>query len=137
MTGNNVEQKRIRTNNTFMEKRQAALIIETAFLNADGHIRQEDAVQYGADELTDAMRMAVSALLRNENQHVYVFMNDEEGGQIADLWTTSVPDIGEEIIIWKEGVFHYYRLRNRIYGANAEEKVGVWNLYVEPEKREG
>ena len=115
-----------------MEKQRASQIIEFAFLNADGHIRSEEMFEYDAKELTDALRMAMFALRQNENQHVYIFTNEEPGDIIADLWTTSVPDIGERIILWDNGTFRRYELCNRIYGANAQEKVGVWNLYVEP-----
>lgn len=118
-----------------MEKQRASQIIEFAFLNADGHIRSEELFEYGANELTDALRMAMFALRQNENQHVYVFKDEEAGDIICDLWTTSVPDIGEKIVLWDNGTFRHYILRNRIYGGNVQEKVGVWNLYVEPIKQ--
>ena len=50
-----------------MNKQRASEIIEMAFLNADGHIRQEDTFMYDAQELTDALRMAMFALRQNEN----------------------------------------------------------------------
>lgn len=114
-----------------MDKQRASKIIEMAFLNADGHILPHELFQYDAKDLTDALRMAMFALRQNENQHVYVFKNDEDGDIITDLWTTSVPDVGEKVIIWDKDEFHHYKVTNRIYGANAQEKVGVWNLYVE------
>ena len=117
-----------------MEKQRASQIIEFAFLNADGHIRSEEMFEYDANELTDALRMAMFALRQNEKQHVYIFKNEEAGDIICDLWTTSVPDIGEKIVLWDNGSFRHYELRNRIYGGNIQEKVGVWNLYVEPIK---
>lgn len=115
-----------------MNKQRASEIIEMAFLNADGHIRQEDTFMYDAQELTDALRMAMFALRQNENQHVYVFKNDEVGDIVTDLWTTSVPDVGERMIIWNMNEHQHYKVINRIYGVNAHEKVGVWNIYVEP-----
>lgn len=118
-----------------MNKQRASQIIEFAFLNADGHIRPEELFEYSANELTDALRMAMFALRHNSNQHVYIFSNEEEGDIIADLWTTSVPDVGEKLILWKDGVFHHYKVTNRIYGAHALENVGVWNIYVEPIKK--
>jgi hypothetical protein len=119
-----------------MEKQRASQIIEFAFLNADGHIRSEDMFEYDVKELTDALRMALFALRQNENQHVYIFKDEEVGDIICDLWTTSVPDIGEQMILWNNGEHHHYEVTRRIYGANAEEKVGVWNLYVK-QKRKG
>ena len=118
-----------------MEKQRASQIIEFAFLNADGHIRSEDMFEYDAKELTDALRMAMFALRQNENQHVYIFKGEEAGDIICDLWTTSVPDIGEQMILWDNGEYHHYEVTRRIYGANAEEKVGVWNLYVKPKRK--
>lgn len=118
-----------------MNKQRAAQIIEMAFLNADGHILPHELFQYDAQELTDALRMAMIALRQNENQHVYIFMNDDDGEIITDLWTTSVPDVGEKVIIYDNDEFHHYKVCGRIYGANAQEKVGVWNIYVEPIKK--
>lgn len=118
-----------------MEKQRASQIIEFAFLNTDGHIRSEDMFEYGAKELADALRMAMFALRQNENQHVYISKDEEAGDIICDLWTTSVPDIGEQIILWDKGEHHHYEVTRRIYGANAEEKVGVWNLYVKPKRK--
>ena len=103
-----------------------------AFLNADGHILPHEVFMYDAQELTDALRMAMIALRQNENQHVYIFMNDEDSDIVTDLWTTSVPDVGEKVIIWDNDEFNHYKVCGRIYGANAQEKVGVWNIYVEP-----
>ena len=68
-------------------------------------------------------------------QHVYVFHDDEDSDIITDLWTCSVSDVGEYMIIWDNGAHHHYEVTKRIYGANAEEKVGVWNLYVSPKKK--
>lgn len=67
--------------------------------------------------------------------HVYVFHDAEDGDIITDLWTCGVPDVGEYIIIWKDGAHHHYEVTRRIYGANADEKVGAWNIYVTPQKR--
>ena len=65
-------------------------------------------------------------------QHVYVFHDDEDGDIIADFWTCSVPDVGEYMILWDKNAHHHYEVSRRIYGANADEKVGTWNLYVKP-----
>lgn len=67
----------------------------------------------------------------HDKMHVYVFMADDDGELIAELWTCSVPDIGERLIIWSKEGFRIYTLKHRIYGANTDEKCGVWNLYVE------
>ena len=67
----------------------------------------------------------------HDKMHVYVFMADEDGELIAELWTCSVPDIDERLIIWSKEGFKNYTLKHRIYGANTDEKCGVWNLYVE------
>ena len=72
---------------------------------------------------------------KDGKMHVYLFHDNDDGEQITDLWTTSVPDIGEKIVRWDNGTFRHYILRNRIYGGNVQEKVGVWNLYVEPIKQ--
>ena len=72
---------------------------------------------------------------KDGKMHVYVFHDDEDGDIITDLWTCSVPDVGEYMIIWDKGAHHHYEVTKRIYGANAEEKVGVWNLYVSPKKK--
>ena len=72
---------------------------------------------------------------KDGKMHVYVFHDDDDGEMITDLWTTSVPDIGEQIILWGKCEYHYYEVTRRIYGANAEEKVGVWNLYVKPKRK--
>ena len=69
---------------------------------------------------------------KDGKMQVYVFHDDDDGEQIADLWTTSVPDISEQMILWDINEHHHYEVTRRIYGANAEEKVGVWNLYVKP-----
>ena len=50
-----------------MDMQRASQIIEFAFLNADGHIRSEEVSEYDANELTDALRMAMFALRQNEN----------------------------------------------------------------------
>ena len=83
------------------------------------------------------MDFVVDGTNRDEKklQHVYVFHDDEDGDIITDLWTCSVPDVGEYMIIWDKGAHHHYEVTKRIYGANAEEKVGVWNLYVSPKKK--
>lgn len=68
---------------------------------------------------------------KDGKMHVYLFNdNNDDGDPIADLWTTSVPDAGEQMILWDKKEFHHYEVIRRIYGVNAEEKVGVWNLYV-------
>jgi len=69
-------------------------------------------------------------------QHVYVFHDDKDCNIITDLWTCSVPDVGEYMIIWDKCAHHHYKVTKRIYGANAEEKVGTWNLYVSPKNKE-
>lgn len=71
---------------------------------------------------------------KDGKMHVYVFSNSD-GDIITDLWTYSVPDVGEYMIIWDKGAHHHYEVTKRIYGANAEEKVGVWNLYASPKKK--
>lgn len=35
----------------------------------------------------------------------------------------------------EDGAHHHYEVVHRIYGANAEEKVGTWNIYVNPLKK--
>ena len=65
-------------------------------------------------------------------QHVYIFKDDEDGDLIADIWTCSVPNVGERIIIWSGNAHHHYKVSNRIYGVNVDAMVGVWNLYVRP-----
>lgn len=115
-----------------MNKQRASQIIEIGFLNADGHIPPQNQFEYDSLELMEALRMAMFALRQNENQHVYIFKNDEVGDIVTDLWTTSVPDVGERMIIWNMNEHQHYKVINRIYGVNAHEKVGVWNLYVEP-----
>jgi hypothetical protein len=71
---------------------------------------------------------------KDGKMHVYVFSNSDDE-IIADLWTCSVPDIDERIVIWKDGAHHHYEVVHRIYGANAGEKVGTWNIYVNPLKK--
>ena len=68
-------------------------------------------------------------------QRVYVFSDDESSDRIAELWTCSVPDVNEQIIIWFNDEHHHYTVTKRIFGANAGEHVGVWNLYVRPSGR--
>ena len=72
---------------------------------------------------------------KDGKMHVYLFHDNDDGEQIIDLWTTSVPDIGEHMILWDKGEYYHYEVTRRIYGANAEEKVGVWNLYVKPKRK--
>ena len=72
---------------------------------------------------------------KDGKMHVYVFHYNDDGEQLADLWTTSVPDIGEQMVLFDEGEYDYYEVVRRIYGANAEEKLGVWNLYVKPQRK--
>ena len=67
---------------------------------------------------------------KDGKMHVYVFSNSDDE-IIAELWTCSVPDIDERLIIWSKEGFKNYTLKHRIYGANTDEKCGVWNLYVE------
>ena len=67
--------------------------------------------------------------------HVYIFHDDEDGDIIADIWTCSVPEVGEYMIVWDKGSHHHYEVTRRIYGANAEDKVGTWNLYVKPKNK--
>ena len=83
------------------------------------------------------MNFVVDGTNRDEKklQHVYVFHDDDDGYIITDLWACSVPAVGEYMIIWDKGAHHHYEVTKRIYGANAEEKVGVWNLYVSPKKK--
>lgn len=47
------------------------------------------------------MDFVVDGTNRDEKklQHVYVFHDDEDGDIITDLWTCSVPDVGEYMII--------------------------------------
>jgi hypothetical protein len=71
---------------------------------------------------------------KDGKMHVYVFSNSDDE-IIADLWTCSVPDVDERMVIWKDGSHHHYEVVHRIYGANAEEKVGTWNIYVNPLKK--
>lgn len=61
--------------------------------------------------------------------HVYVLRNSDDE-IIADLLTCDVPDVGERIVIWKDGAHHDYEVVHRVYGANAEEKVKTCNIYV-------
>jgi len=60
-----------------MDRQRASQIIEFAFLNADGHIRSEELFDYDVKELTEALRMAVSAL----RQDVYIVKIFVEDGQ--------------------------------------------------------
>lgn len=71
---------------------------------------------------------------KDGKMHVYVFRESDDE-IIADLWTCSVPDVGERMVIWQNGEHHHYEVIGRIYGANAEGKVGTWNLYVSPKKK--
>jgi len=60
-----------------LDRQRASQIIEFAFLNADGHIRSEELFDYDVKELTEALRMAVSAL----RQDVYIVKIFVEDGQ--------------------------------------------------------
>lgn len=68
---------------------------------------------------------------KSGKMHVYIFLKDS-GKLITDLWTCHVPDVGESMVIWQDNEHKRYKTTGRIYGANAEEKVGVWNIYVVP-----
>ena len=65
------------------------------------------------------------------NMHVYLYHDGNEGAPIMDIWTHSVPDVGEKVIVWNEEQFVHYIVKRRIFGCNQEEKLGVWNLYLE------
>ena len=69
---------------------------------------------------------------RDVSQHIYIFKDEPDGDIIADIWTTSAPDVGVYLIIWQNNDHHHYEVTRRIYGVNADEKVGVWNIYVKP-----
>lgn len=65
------------------------------------------------------------------NMHVYLYRIDEKDDYFADLWTHSVPDIDEKVVAWDGTQFVHYIVKRRIFGCNHEEKLGVWNLYLE------
>ena len=77
----------------------------------------------------------VQTIDKHDKQHVYIFHDDDDGDIITDIWTCSVPDVGDYMIIWDKNTHHHYEVTRRIYGVNAEEKVGTWNLYVSPKKK--
>ena len=68
---------------------------------------------------------------KSGKMHVYIFLKDS-GELITDLWTCHVPNVGESMVIWQDNEHKRYKTAGRIYGANAKEKIGVWNIYVAP-----
>lgn len=68
------------------------------------------------------------------NMHVYLYHDGNDGAPITDIWTHSVPGVGEKVIVWNEEQFVKYTVAQRIWGCNIAAKVGVWNLYLKEEK---
>ena len=121
-----------------ISKERAAHLLELAFLNGDKHLA-EDEICYETT-MREVAKIAIASLRNGglPQQHVYVW-NAAEGKQkdpIIDVWTTSVPEPGEQIIIWQDESFHHYEVVRRIYGINAEDRTACWNIYVEPSASE-
>ena len=76
--------------------------------------------------------------IKSIKQKCYVFLLDEKGQEsfnLTEVYLNSAPDIGEEIIIWKDGKFTNYILKDRKLGINADSCLAVWNLYVRPKEK--
>jgi len=64
------------------------------------------------------------------SMHVY-FFNSSEPGLLCELWTHSVPDNDEKVILWDKGEgFSHYKVAYRIYGANIFDQTAAWNIYI-------
>lgn len=119
-----------------ISKERAAHLLELAFLNDDKHLA-EDEICYKTT-MREVAKIAIASLRNGglPQQHVYVWDANKEKEEYAiiDVWTTSVPDVGEQIIIWQDETFHHYEVVKRIYGINAEDRTACWNIYVLPAK---
>lgn len=119
-----------------ISKERAAHLLELAFLNGDKHLA-EDEICYETT-MREVAKIAIASLRNGglPQQHVYVWdaNKEKEEHAIIDVWTTSVPEKGEQIIIWQDETFHHYEVVRRIYGINAEDRTACWNIYVLPAK---
>lgn len=71
--------------------------------------------------------------IKSIKQKCYIFLLDDNGKEneiITEVFLNSAPDIGEDIIVWKDGKFTNYVLKDRKLGINADSCLAVWNLYV-------
>ncbi len=111
---------------------------------AIAHCREKAAIECGqcADEYAELAEWLQELKNWREqnnyaypNMHVYLYHADDADSPFADLWTQHVPDVGEKTFVWDGTSFTSYIVKLRVYGCNAVEKVGVWNLYLE--KAEG
>lgn len=94
------------------------------------HIAQQD-------ETTHADSSRISPSHDEASMHVYFYDLDDNGAIVGDIWTHSVPDNDEKVILWnKEHGFRHYKVAYRIYGGNLEERTGAWNIYVKQSKPE-
>lgn len=121
-----------------ISKERAAHLLELAFLNDDKHL-VEDEICYN-DKMREVAKIAIASLRNGglPQQHVYVWnaAKEKQKDPIIDVWTTSVPEPGEKMIIWQDDTFHQFIVVRRIYGINATTRTACWNIYVEPSASE-
>lgn len=119
-----------------ISKERAAHLLELAFLNGDKHLA-EDEICYETT-MREVAKIAIASLRNGglPQQHVYVWnaAKEKQKDPIIDVWTTSVPEPGEKMIIWQDESFHHYIVVRRIYGINATTRTACWNIYVLPAK---
>ena len=68
-----------------------------------------------------------------EKQKAYLFLysNDEEGKEpLATIFNYDFPQVGEDVSIFKDGEFKFYKVIKRLYGINFNAESSVWNIYV-------
>ena len=75
-----------------------------------------------------------------DKQKAYIWIDenmDSMRSLLAEIYICDAPLPGEEFILYEgNGEFKHYEVTRRIFGANKAEKVGVWNIYLKPIKKQ-
>ena len=63
--------------------------------------------------------------------YIFLYTNDEEGNEpLAIIYNYDFPQVGEDISLYKDGSFSFYKVIKRLYGINVDNESAVWNIYV-------
>jgi len=69
--------------------------------------------------------------MEKQKAYIYLYSNDEDGKEpIAIIYGYDFPLVGEDISIFKDESFLFYKVVKRLYGINFETQSSVWNIYV-------
>ena len=66
-----------------------------------------------------------------QKAYIFLYSRNEDGKDpLAIIYAYDFPQVGEDISLYKDEEFRFYKVIKRIYGINFNSESAVWNIYV-------